>query len=216
MSISALVLVCALAPSPPPEGGSVSAVLQRQTQELFDAITAGASAVWERYLDPDVRYVDESGEVMTKKQMVEGTKPLPDGVSGSIRVTRFDAAVHGGVAVATHVDAEAENFHGHELHCQYRTTDTWMKTPDGWRLIAIARSLRPKQWTKNLLVFAGLVFTYNLLNPDMLPRVLLAFVAFCALSSAGYLWNDLRDVVFVEALPGRDHDQLAVLQPRRV
>jgi 4-hydroxybenzoate polyprenyltransferase len=43
------------------------------------------------------------------------------------------------------------------------------------------------------LVFAGLVFTYNLLNPGMLSRVVLAFVAFCALSSAGYLWNDLRD-----------------------
>jgi len=62
------------------------------------------------------------------------------------------------------------------------------------RLIAIVRSLRPKQWTKNLLVFAGLVFTYNLLNPGMLGRVLLAFVAFCMLSSAGYVWNDLRDV----------------------
>jgi 4-hydroxybenzoate polyprenyltransferase len=61
------------------------------------------------------------------------------------------------------------------------------------RLIAVVRSLRPKQWTKNLLVFAGLVFTYNLLNPDMLSRVMLAFVAFCMLSSAGYLWNDLRD-----------------------
>src|SRR5215213_7194934 len=62
------------------------------------------------------------------------------------------------------------------------------------RLVAIVRSLRPKQWTKNLLVFAGLVFTYNLLNPGMLSRVMLSFVAFCMLSSAGYIWNDLRDV----------------------
>lgn len=61
------------------------------------------------------------------------------------------------------------------------------------RLAAIIRMLRPKQWTKNLLVFAGLVFTYNLLNPGMLSRVLLAFVAFCLLSSAGYIWNDIRD-----------------------
>lgn len=61
------------------------------------------------------------------------------------------------------------------------------------RLAAVVRTLRPKQWTKNLLVFAGLVFTYNLLNPDMLSRVMLAFVAFCMLSSAGYIWNDLRD-----------------------
>ena len=61
------------------------------------------------------------------------------------------------------------------------------------RLVALVRSLRPKQWSKNLLVFAGLVFTYNLLNLDMLSRVMLAFVAFCMLSSAGYIWNDLRD-----------------------
>src|SRR5215217_769841 len=60
-------------------------------------------------------------------------------------------------------------------------------------LRALVRSLRPKQWPKNLLVFAGLVFTYNLLNPGMFSRVVLAFVAYCALSSAGYLWNDLRD-----------------------
>jgi len=61
-------------------------------------------------------------------------------------------------------------------------------------LVALVRSLRPKQWSKNLLVFAGLVFTYNLLNGEMLVRVLGAFITFCALSSAGYLWNDLRDV----------------------
>ena len=61
------------------------------------------------------------------------------------------------------------------------------------RLAAVVRLLRPKQWTKNLLVFAGLVFTYNLLNPGMLSRVIVAFVAFCLLSSAGYIWNDIRD-----------------------
>jgi 4-hydroxybenzoate polyprenyltransferase len=60
--------------------------------------------------------------------------------------------------------------------------------------LAILKSLRPKQWTKNLLVFTGLVFTYNLLNWSMLASVLASFAVFCALSSAGYLWNDVRDV----------------------
>ena len=115
---------------------SVPDILRRQTQELVDAITAGSAAVWDRYLDEDLRYVDESGTVMTKKQMVEGTKPLPEGVSGSIKVTGFDAVVHGDVAVATYIDDENEDFHGHKLHCQYRTTDTWLKTARGWRLIA--------------------------------------------------------------------------------
>ncbi len=115
---------------------SIPEILKRQTQELVDAITHGDTAVWERYLDEKVRYVDESGTVMTKKQMVEGTKPLPEGVSGSIKVIDFDAAVHGNVAVATYVDDEDEVYHGHKLHCQYRTTDTWLNTAKGWRLIA--------------------------------------------------------------------------------
>lgn len=115
---------------------SVPDILRRQTQELIDAITTGSAAVWDRYLDENLRYVDESGMVMTKKQMVEGTKPLPEGVSGTIKVTGFDAAVHGNVAIATYVDDENEDFHGHKLHCQYRTTDTWLKTARGWRLIA--------------------------------------------------------------------------------
>ena len=114
----------------------VPALLRRQTQELVDAISSGSAEVWDRYLDPDVRYIDETGTVQTKKEMVEQTKPLPPGISGTIRVTDFDAAVHGDVAVATYVDDESENYHGHELHCRYRTTDTWKKTPDGWRLIA--------------------------------------------------------------------------------
>jgi ketosteroid isomerase-like protein len=115
---------------------NVPDILKRQTQELVDAIATGRAAVWDRYLDEGVRYVDESGTVLTKKQMVEGTKPLPQGVTGTIRVVGFDAVVHGDVAVATYVNDEYEDFHGHKLHCQYRTTDTWMKTRSGWRLIA--------------------------------------------------------------------------------
>jgi 4-hydroxybenzoate polyprenyltransferase len=61
-------------------------------------------------------------------------------------------------------------------------------------LLALAQALRPKQWTKNLLVFAGLVFTYNLRNGPMLATTLAAFAVFCALASAGYLWNDIRDL----------------------
>ena len=115
---------------------NVPDLLRRQTQELVDAIGTGSAAVWDRYLDEGVRYVDESGTVLTKKQMVEGTKPLPEGVTGTISVIDYDAVVHGNVAVATYLNEENEDFHGHELHCQYRTTDTWLKTAKGWRLIA--------------------------------------------------------------------------------
>jgi hypothetical protein len=39
------------------------------------------------------------------------------------------------VAVATYVNDENEDYHGHKLHCQYRTTETWVKRAEGWRLL---------------------------------------------------------------------------------
>lgn len=57
----------------------------------------------------------------------------------------------------------------------------------------LIRALRPQEWVKNLLVFAGLLFSGRLdQGPEVLDAVL-TFVAFCAVSSAGYLFNDLRD-----------------------
>ncbi len=55
-------------------------------------------------------------------------------------------------------------------------------------------AMRPKQWIKNLFVFAGLIFSRNAFNTDMLPAVTTAFVIFCLLSSAVYLINDIVDV----------------------
>lgn len=59
---------------------------------------------------------------------------------------------------------------------------------------ALIASLRPKQWPKNLLVFAGLVFSLNLFNLANSLRSLGGFAAFCLLSGAVYLVNDLADV----------------------
>lgn len=114
----------------------VTEVLRRQTQEMVDAISAGKAAVWDRYLDDKAVYTAEDGSVSTKAQMVEQVKPLPEGVSGNLKVIDFKATVHGTAAVTNYVIDEDEVYHGHKLHCQYRTTDTWLKTPAGWRLIA--------------------------------------------------------------------------------
>jgi 4-hydroxybenzoate polyprenyltransferase len=54
-------------------------------------------------------------------------------------------------------------------------------------------SLRPGQWTKNLLVFAGLLFGRRLLDPTAVGNALVAFAVFCALSGVVYLMNDIAD-----------------------
>ena len=62
-------------------------------------------------------------------------------------------------------------------------------------------AMRPLQWTKNLLLFAGIIFAAKLGDPARLAEALAGFVAYCAASSSAYLLNDLRDVVADRAHP---------------
>jgi 4-hydroxybenzoate polyprenyltransferase len=59
--------------------------------------------------------------------------------------------------------------------------------------LALAVALRPRQWTKNLLLFAGIVFAAEIGDAGRWVEALAAFVLYCAASSAAYLGNDLRD-----------------------
>jgi 4-hydroxybenzoate polyprenyltransferase len=54
-------------------------------------------------------------------------------------------------------------------------------------------SFRPRQWTKNLLLFAGIIFAAKLGDLSRWAEALAAFAAYCAASSASYLVNDVRD-----------------------
>jgi 4-hydroxybenzoate polyprenyltransferase len=61
-----------------------------------------------------------------------------------------------------------------------------------WPRAAVV-SLRPRQWTKNLLLFAGIVFAAKLGDLSRWVEAFAAFGAYCAASSAAYLVNDVRD-----------------------
>jgi len=67
-------------------------------------------------------------------------------------------------------------------------------------------SLRPAQWSKNLLVFAGLLFGRRLFDGAALLEAVSSFAVFCALSGAVYLVNDIAD---------RDSDRVHPLKMRR-
>src|SRR4051794_2680888 len=59
--------------------------------------------------------------------------------------------------------------------------------------VGLLVSLRPSQWTKNLIVFAGLLFGVRLFDVHAIARACAAFAVFCALSGVVYLINDIAD-----------------------
>lgn len=54
-------------------------------------------------------------------------------------------------------------------------------------------SMRPKQWSKNLLVFAGLLFAQDIFILEKIWQSVVAFFLFCLVSAAAYLFNDVID-----------------------
>lgn len=65
--------------------------------------------------------------------------------------------------------------------------------------LLILKTMRPKQWIKNVLVFAGLLFALKFTDLNSILKSLAAFGLFCLFSSCVYLINDIRD---------RDKDRL--------
>jgi 4-hydroxybenzoate polyprenyltransferase len=58
---------------------------------------------------------------------------------------------------------------------------------------ALVAALRPRQWPKNLLIFAGILFAAEYDEPGKWAAAVAAFAAYCAASSAAYLFNDVLD-----------------------
>lgn len=64
----------------------------------------------------------------------------------------------------------------------------------GKQLYNILRLLRPRQWVKNFALFAAVVFTGQLFNPEAVIPVIIGFLVFCGVSSGAYIINDIIDV----------------------
>lgn len=59
--------------------------------------------------------------------------------------------------------------------------------------ILLLTSMRPRQWTKNLVLFAALIFSLRLLDQALLLRSIAGFFVFCVMSGSVYILNDLKD-----------------------
>jgi len=61
-------------------------------------------------------------------------------------------------------------------------------------LKALIKSMRPRQWAKNVFLLAAIVFDRQLTNPTAMARTMAGLIIFCLLSSTVYLLNDIADI----------------------
>lgn len=73
----------------------------------------------------------------------------------------------------------------------------------------IARSVRPAQWYKNLVLFTGAVFSLNLFNLGTWLDAVSAFIIFCMLSGSQYVLNDIMDMERDRSHPLKRHRPIA-------
>jgi Domain of unknown function (DUF4440) len=113
----------------------VEADLRRMTHELMDAIAPGQADVWRRYLHEKMLQVDENGIVRDKEALLKELTPLPADLVGRIEVDKYQVTIYGDVAVAAVEMQEYLDYYGQNLRTRFRSLDTWVRTPEGWRLI---------------------------------------------------------------------------------
>ena len=125
----------------------VSALLQRQTEELSRAAQTKEAAVLERYLDPAIVYTREDGTVGGKTDILGAP-----GLTSRGAISDFHCHVVGDVAVTSFLGEVAQPVGGQTLTFHRRATEAWHRDEQGnWRLVASETLTVPREpWAEAL------------------------------------------------------------------
>jgi hypothetical protein len=142
-------LLCCLAPlcfALPAAAGEedASAWFRSTTQALWDAVTDGVPAVWDRALDANCLITTEDGVVVERAKYLEDIKPLPAGFSGDIKVRDLTVRMLGATAVVHYWLDEHESIFDQRLRTTYVETDTWRRSGDAWLMVAMQVTVVPR------------------------------------------------------------------------
>lgn len=150
----------------------VAALIKRQSQEFSDASASGDTKVFEKYLDDDVVFMNENGEIATKRDLVGEPTPAPGApnvkpgpVQQKLVQKDFAIKVHGNVAVTSFTDESTVQIHDQVQHARFRSIEVWMKKPRGWLMISsqtLAENSDPPAVTLPRKVIDEYVGTYKI------------------------------------------------------
>jgi ketosteroid isomerase-like protein len=145
------------------------ALITGHMQELSDAIASGDTAVWDKYLDASVIFAEEDDTFKGKSDMLSEIKPLPRGLSGTIKVELLAYHEDDDVAVTLFRQNETEHYFGQTIYAKYLTNMTWKKRADGWKVIAaqvLAEKTDPPAIARTAKQLAPYVGMYKLKDSE--------------------------------------------------
>ena len=112
------------------------ATIRRLSQEFSDASAKGDAAVFKRLLHKDVVFMNESGQVATKDELVAGAQPSAAGVTNELVQDNFHVVFVGPVAITSFTDHATVHFFGQVIRPDFRSTEVWTKVGSGWQMIS--------------------------------------------------------------------------------
>jgi len=110
--------------------------LKRITQELLDAVAIGDRGIWDKYLADTCLYNSEDGRTLTKSQLLEELRPLPQGYIGKLRMANPQVREYGDTAIITYDAMEELEIYGQMIKTRFHTTDTYLRRAGQWQMIA--------------------------------------------------------------------------------
>jgi hypothetical protein len=182
-------------------------VVTAQMQELADAIVPGNASIWDKYLDANVIYAEENDSYKGKAGLLREIVPLPEGLSGTIKIELLSYHEEGDVAVGLFRQDETEHYYGQTIYAKYLTNTTWKKRPAGWRMIAaqvIAERTDPPAITLSPGELRQYVGTYKLKDSEAIYSLQLTqgqLVGTRDSRKPGAWRAEARDVFFVPGDP---------------
>lgn len=115
---------------------SVEALIKRQSQEFSDASASGDAAVLAKYLDDNVTFMSDGGDVGNKKDLLDGVSPTPPQRRQKLVQTDWQFHQFGSIAVTSFTDNSTADIFGQHIEARFRSTEVWRKEGGAWKMIS--------------------------------------------------------------------------------
>jgi ketosteroid isomerase-like protein len=119
-------------------------IVERQSREFSDASAAGDGKTLGNYVDDRVIFMNETGEIATKKDLAESTPP-PAGVVNRLVQSDVRIEMHGDTAVTSFTDNLTQHANGAMRTASFLSTEVWQKKDGRWLLISSQTMTKPKE-----------------------------------------------------------------------